>query len=122
MRNNLAPVISGMIGQMILAIVIGSVYYNLEPTTASFDKRAILLYFGLMLNAFSPAFEVILPTISSSRAATSEAPISHLTIVLNKVQSDLQYSRSTPDHRETGPLCTLPPGYRRLRRIPLGAP
>ncbi len=58
MRNNLAPVISGMIGQMILAIVIGSVYYNLEPTTASFDKRAILLYFGLMLNAFSPAFEV----------------------------------------------------------------
>lgn len=58
MRNNLAPVISGSIGQMVLAIVIGSVYYNLDPTTASFDKRAILLYFGLMLNAFSPAFEV----------------------------------------------------------------
>ncbi|KAK4152728.1 ABC-2 type transporter-domain-containing protein [Chaetomidium leptoderma] len=58
MRNNLAPIISGSVGQMVLAIVIGSVFYNLEPTTASFDKRAILLYFGLMLNAFSPAFEI----------------------------------------------------------------
>ncbi len=74
MRNNLTPVISGMIGQMILAIVIGSVYYNLEPTTASFDKRAILLYFGLMLNAFSPAFEVILLTPTSSETPTSAEP------------------------------------------------
>jgi hypothetical protein len=60
MRNNPVPVISGMIGQMILAIVIASVYYNLEPTTASFDRRATLLYFGLMLNAMSPAFEACL--------------------------------------------------------------
>ncbi|KAK4234448.1 ABC-2 type transporter-domain-containing protein [Achaetomium macrosporum] len=58
MRNNLAPVISGMAGQMVLAIIIGSVYYKLEPTTANFEQRAILLYFGLMLNAFSPAFEI----------------------------------------------------------------
>ena len=58
MRNNLTPVISGVIGQAVLAVIIGSVYYNLEPTTASFEKRAILIYFGLMLNAFSPAFEV----------------------------------------------------------------
>ncbi|KAK4171533.1 ABC-2 type transporter-domain-containing protein [Triangularia setosa] len=58
MRNNLAPIISGVLGQTILAIVIGSVFYNLEPTTSSFDKRAVLLYFGLILNAFSPAFEI----------------------------------------------------------------
>lgn len=58
MGNNLAPVISGVMGQTILAVVIGSVFYNLEPTTSSFDKRGMLLYFGLILNAFSPAFEV----------------------------------------------------------------
>ncbi len=36
----------------------GSVFYNLNDTTTDMDKRATLIFFALMVNAFSPAFEV----------------------------------------------------------------
>jgi hypothetical protein len=104
MRNNPAPVISGMIGQMILAIVIGSVYYNLEPTTASFDRKAILLYFGLLLNAFGPAFEAC--------PLRLEYPLTHqLTLAIRSTASapNVLSSRNRTATPYTTPLRTLSP-------------
>ncbi|KAI1484553.1 ABC-2 type transporter-domain-containing protein [Biscogniauxia mediterranea] len=59
LRNNYPPVLAGIIGNTIIAIVIGSVFYNLGNTTDSLEKRAVLLFFSLMVTAFAPAFEIL---------------------------------------------------------------
>ncbi|KAI0142916.1 ABC-2 type transporter-domain-containing protein [Xylariaceae sp. FL1272] len=57
LRNNYTPVVAGIAGNTIIAIVIGSVFLNLQDTTDSLDKRAILIFFSLTVTAFAPAFE-----------------------------------------------------------------
>jgi ATP-binding cassette subfamily G (WHITE) protein 2 (PDR) len=42
----------------IMALVISSVFYNLQPTTDSFFQRGALLIFAILLNAFASALEV----------------------------------------------------------------
>ncbi|RYP58881.1 hypothetical protein DL770_010332 [Monosporascus sp. CRB-9-2] len=61
LRNNLDPVISGIVGNAVISIIVGSVFYNLGDTTQNVEQRAILLFFTLMINAFSPAFEYVEP-------------------------------------------------------------
>lgn len=58
LRNNYVPTVSTVIANAILAIVVGSVFYDLPDTTDSMAKRAVLMFFSLMICAFSPAFEV----------------------------------------------------------------
>ncbi|VUC35730.1 unnamed protein product [Clonostachys rosea] len=58
LQNNYVPTVSTVIANAILAIVVGSVYFNLPNTSESMDKRAVLIFFSLMICAFSPAFEV----------------------------------------------------------------
>jgi len=41
-----------------IAIVVGSVYYSLGNDTDAVDKRAVLLFFSLIINAYAPAFDV----------------------------------------------------------------
>lgn len=60
LRNNYVPTVSTIFANAILAIVVGSVFYNLSDTTDSMDQRAVLIFFSLMICAFSPAFEVIM--------------------------------------------------------------
>ncbi|KUI58463.1 ABC transporter CDR4 [Cytospora mali] len=57
--NNYAPTVSTIFANAILAIVVGSVFYDLRDTTDSMDQRAVLIFFSLMICAFSPAFEVL---------------------------------------------------------------
>lgn len=64
LRNNYAPTVSGVIGNTIIAIVVGSVYYNLGTDSSAVDKRAVLIFFSLMINAYAPAFEVSRMTLS----------------------------------------------------------
>ncbi|XDG05108.1 hypothetical protein ABKA04_004723 [Annulohypoxylon sp. FPYF3050] len=59
LRNNYVPAVSTIFANAILAIVVGSVFYNLQDTTDSMDQRAVLVFFSLMICAFSPAFEVL---------------------------------------------------------------
>ena len=58
LRNDLAPPISAIVGNCILAIILGSVFYNLPETTDSFYSRGALLFFATLLNAFTSGFEV----------------------------------------------------------------
>lgn len=58
LRNLPGPVIGGIFANAILALVVGSVYYDLSMTSDSMDRRAILIFFSLLVTAFSPAFEV----------------------------------------------------------------
>ncbi|KAF4624221.1 hypothetical protein G7Y89_g13953 [Cudoniella acicularis] len=57
LRNNYIPVVAGILANSILALVMGSAFYNLPQTADSMDKRAVLLFFSLIINACTPAFE-----------------------------------------------------------------
>lgn len=58
LRNNYVPTVSGVLGNTVIAIIVGSVYFNLGDDTDAVDRRAVLLFFSLMINAYAPAFEV----------------------------------------------------------------
>ena len=58
LRNDMSLTLSGMIGNFVMALIIGSVFYNLPADTGSFYYRGALLFFAILLNAFSSFLEV----------------------------------------------------------------
>lgn len=62
MANDLAPPISSITGNAVVAIIIGSLFYNLPNDTNSFFGRGVLLFFTILTNAFLGAFEVCSPS------------------------------------------------------------
>lgn len=50
--------ISALIGNLIMALIVGSVFYDLQPTTSSFYQRGALIFLACLANAFSSALEV----------------------------------------------------------------
>ena len=58
LRGDASIALSGIIGNSIMALIIGSVFYNLQPTTESFYSRGALLFFAILLNAFASSLEV----------------------------------------------------------------
>lgn len=43
----------------IMALIISSIFYDLQPTTASFYQRSALLFFAILMAAFSSALEIL---------------------------------------------------------------
>lgn len=58
LRGDMSIMLSGMIGNSIMALIIGSIFYNLQSNTGSFYSRGVLLFFAILLNAFSSFLEV----------------------------------------------------------------
>lgn len=58
LRNLPGPTIGSIVANGILALVIGSVYYDLPESSNSMDKRALLIFLSTLLTALSPSFEV----------------------------------------------------------------
>ena len=54
-----------LIGNFVTALIIGSVFYNLQPNTSNFFQRVVVIFFSVMLNAFGSALEVGTPTLNS---------------------------------------------------------
>ncbi|OQE34548.1 hypothetical protein PENCOP_c017G05487 [Penicillium coprophilum] len=50
---------TALIGNFIMALIIGSVFVNLPKDTSSFYARGALLFFAVLLNAFSSALEIL---------------------------------------------------------------
>ncbi|KAK8215113.1 Multidrug resistance protein [Zalaria obscura] len=48
-----------LFGNFIMALVIGSVFYNLREDTNSFYQRGALLFFAILMNAFGSALEIL---------------------------------------------------------------
>ncbi|KAK7206452.1 ABC-2 type transporter-domain-containing protein [Myxozyma melibiosi] len=48
-----------LFSQIVLALVVSSVFYNLPSNTGSFYSRGALLFFAILLNAFSSALEIL---------------------------------------------------------------
>ena len=59
LRGDMSLFLSGIIGNTIMALIIGSVFYNLPDNTGSFYSRGALLFFAILLNAFSSALEIL---------------------------------------------------------------
>jgi ATP-binding cassette, subfamily G (WHITE), member 2, PDR len=59
LQGDMSLFLSGLIGNTIMAMIIGSVFYNLPDNTASFYSRGALLFFAILLNAFSSALEIL---------------------------------------------------------------
>lgn len=51
--------LSALIANVILALIISSVFFNLQPTTHSFFQRGSLLFFACLMNAFASALEIL---------------------------------------------------------------
>ncbi|KAI0417832.1 ABC-2 type transporter-domain-containing protein [Xylaria grammica] len=51
--------IGALIGNFIMSLIVGSVFYNLQPTTGSFYQRGALIFFACLLNAFASALEIL---------------------------------------------------------------
>ncbi|KAG9623545.1 putative ABC multidrug transporter, partial [Aureobasidium melanogenum] len=48
-----------LFGNFIMALVIGSLFYNLDDGTDSFYSRGALLFFAILMNAFGSALEIL---------------------------------------------------------------
>ncbi|KAK7415025.1 Multidrug resistance protein [Neonectria punicea] len=57
--------LSQLIGNFCMALIVGSVFFNLEQTTGSFYQRGALLFLACLSNAFSSALEIL--TLYSQR-------------------------------------------------------
>jgi ATP-binding cassette subfamily G (WHITE) protein 2 (PDR) len=53
--------ISGIISNSVLALVIGSMFYNLPDNTGSLYNRGSSLFFAILLAAFASGLEVRSP-------------------------------------------------------------
>lgn len=58
LRGDASVSLSSLIGNSVMALIIGSVFYNLPLDTGSFYSRGALLFFAILLNAFSSVLEV----------------------------------------------------------------
>ena len=57
LHNDLAPPVSAIIGNAIISIILGSMFYNMPDDTSSFFGRGVLLFFTILTNTFLAAFE-----------------------------------------------------------------
>lgn len=90
-----------LFGNFIMALIIGSVFFNLQPDTASFYQRGALLFFAVLLNAFGSALEVNISVGSIGTCADTA--------------SDSHPLRPTSHRRKAPALCILPSVGRSLR-------
>ena len=58
LRGDMSLALSGIIGNTIMALIIGSVFYDLPVNSGTFYSRGALLFFAILLNAFSSFLEV----------------------------------------------------------------
>lgn len=59
LKQDMSLMLTGMIGNSIMALIIGSVFFNLADDTSSLYSRGALLFFAILLNAFSSMLEIL---------------------------------------------------------------
>lgn len=58
LRADPSLTLTQLFGNMVMALIISSVFFNLQPNTGSFYNRGSLLFFAILINAFGAALEV----------------------------------------------------------------
>ncbi|KFZ15068.1 hypothetical protein V502_05793 [Pseudogymnoascus sp. VKM F-4520 (FW-2644)] len=59
LRGDMSLFLSGILGQAGMALVIGSVFYNLENNTGALFSRGALLFMAILMAAFQSALEIL---------------------------------------------------------------
>ncbi|CAZ84640.1 unnamed protein product [Tuber melanosporum] len=59
LKGDMSNFFSTVFGNLIMALILGSVFYNLKEDTSSFYSRGALLFFGVLMNAFSSSLEIL---------------------------------------------------------------
>jgi ABC-type multidrug transport system ATPase subunit len=59
LKGDMSMTLSTVIGNSIMALIIASVFYNLDDTTGTYFSRGALLFFAILLNAFASALELL---------------------------------------------------------------
>ncbi|KAI9831805.1 MAG: hypothetical protein M1819_004702 [Sarea resinae] len=59
LRGDPSLTFTALFGNFAMSLIVGSVFYNMPHTTASFFQRGSLLFFAVLLNAFSSALEIL---------------------------------------------------------------
>ncbi|KKK23290.1 hypothetical protein ARAM_005641 [Aspergillus rambellii] len=59
LKGDMSMTLATVIGNSIMALIVSSVFFNLGPTTADFFSRGSLLFFAILLNAFSSSLEIL---------------------------------------------------------------
>lgn len=62
LKGDMSLLLTSMIGNSMMALIVGSVFYNQANNTATLYSRGALLFFAILLNAFASALEVIFQT------------------------------------------------------------
>ncbi|PYI32134.1 hypothetical protein BP00DRAFT_473391 [Aspergillus indologenus CBS 114.80] len=68
------PSVWVMIGNVIMALIMSSLFYNLGQTTASFYGRAVVLFIAILFNAFASILEVM--TLYAQRPIVENGAVS----------------------------------------------
>jgi hypothetical protein len=58
LRGDASLTTTALIGNFFMSLIIGSVFYDLPQDTSSFFGRGVLLFYAVLLSAFSSALEV----------------------------------------------------------------
>lgn len=58
LRGDMSLLLTTLIGQTSMALIIGSVFYDLGNDTAALYSRGALLFFAILMAAFQSALEV----------------------------------------------------------------
>lgn len=59
LKSDPSLTITMLVTNFLQAIIVSSIFYNLSETTESFQSRAVLLFFIILMNAFSSILEII---------------------------------------------------------------
>jgi ATP-binding cassette subfamily G (WHITE) protein 2 (PDR) len=59
LRGDPGLTVGALIGNFVMALIISSVFFNIQPTSDSFFQRGALLFFALLMNAFASALEIL---------------------------------------------------------------
>lgn len=65
-RGDMTILLSGIFGNTVIALIIGSVFYNLENNTSALYSRGALLFFGILMAAFASSLEVCTDQLHST--------------------------------------------------------
>lgn len=59
LKGDMSMTLTSVIGNIIMSLIVSSVFYNLSDDTSSFYSRGALLFFAILLNAFASALEIM---------------------------------------------------------------
>ena len=59
LRGDPSLTIGALVGNVVMSLIVASVFYNMQPVTSSFYQRGALLFFACLMNAFASALEIL---------------------------------------------------------------